>query len=253
MLGTAPVRACEATRATASAAGAAQAASDAAGFTPAASLDLEHDGAALHAGAALSVCADIAAALATLPRDRAGVRLAGVPGLAALIAPATAIATARLGAGARPVRAILFDKTAQANWALGWHQDRTIVVADRAEVAGYGPWTRKAGLLHVEPPFALLERMMTIRLHLDDVPADNAPLLIAPGSHRLGRVAEGDVADVVARCGTVACLARAGDIWAYATPILHASARGSGGRRRVVQIDYSADALPPPLAWRGIG
>lgn len=31
-----------------------------------------------------------------------------------------------LGPEARPVRALLFDKSDSANWSLGWHQDRTI-------------------------------------------------------------------------------------------------------------------------------
>src|ERR1700739_3420143 len=36
-----------------------------------------------------------------------------------------------LGRTARPVRAILFDKTPAVNWAVGWHQDRTIAVRAR--------------------------------------------------------------------------------------------------------------------------
>ncbi len=94
---------------------------------------------------------------------------------------------------------------------------------------------------------------MTLRLHLDDTPADNAPLLIAPGSHRLGRIAEDAIAATVARCGTLACLANAGDVWCYATPILHASAAARGEcHRRVLQVDYAATALPPPLVWLGL-
>ncbi len=120
-------------------------------------------------------------------------------------------------------------------------------------VPGYGPWSRKAGLQHVEPPFALIEAMLTIRIHLDDVPPTNAPLLIAPGSHRLGRIPEQMIEAVVARCGARACLAAAGDLWAYATPILHASAAATGeGRRRVLQVDFSALDLPPPLCWLGL-
>ncbi len=111
----------------------------------------------------------------------------------------------------------------------------------------------KAGLQHVEPPFAILKAMITLRIHLDDVPADNAPLLIAPGSHRLGRVAEADITDAVRQCGTAICLAARGDIWAYATPVLHASAAASGhAHRRVLQVDYSAEQLPAPLEWLGI-
>lgn len=81
--------------------------------------------------------------------------------------------------------------------------------------------------------------MVTLRVHLDDVPAGNAPLLIVPGSHRLGRIAEGEIDALVSRLGSRACLAEAGDIWAYATPIVHASkAAASPARRRVLQVDF---------------
>ncbi|WP_199560089.1 phytanoyl-CoA dioxygenase family protein [Sphingomonas psychrotolerans] len=162
-------------------------------------------------------------------------------------------AAERLGHRARPVRAILFDKSSATNWSLGWHQDRTIAVRARADVPGYGPWSIKAGMQHVEPPFSLIERMVTIRIHLDPVPHDNAPLLVAPGSHRFGRVADPALAEIVARCGTAICLADRGDVWIYATPILHASAAAArGGHRRVLQVDFSADRLPFELEWLGI-
>ena len=156
-------------------------------------------------------------------------------------------------AAARPVRAILFDKTAATNWALGWHQDRVIAVRERVETPGFGPWTRKHGALHVAPPFELLARMLTLRVHLDPVPATNGPLLVAPGSHRLGLVPQGEIAAVVERCGTAACLAEAGDIWAYSTPILHASERvHTPAHRLVLQVDYAAEDLPGGLEWLGL-
>lgn len=213
-------------------------------------LSLNEDGAAHLAGAAAPFLGALLALAARQPAGRAGIRLHGVPGLAGLLAPE---ALGALLPGMRPVRAILFDKSPGANWSLGWHQDRTIAVRERREVPGFGPWSRKQGLLHVEPPFALLEAMRTMRVHLDPVPQDNAPLLIAPGSHRLGRIAESDLAGVVERCGTAACLAEAGDVWLYATPVVHASAASSGARhRRVLQVDYSPEALPQGLDWLGV-
>jgi ectoine hydroxylase-related dioxygenase (phytanoyl-CoA dioxygenase family) len=107
--------------------------------------------------------------------------------------------------------------------------------------------------LHVAPPVDLLARMLTIRIHLDAVPAANGPLLIAPGSHLLGRVAEAEIENEVARHGVFACIAKAGDIWAYSTPILHASDAATEPRRRkVLQVDYAAEDLPGALEWRGI-
>jgi hypothetical protein len=196
------------------------------------------------------------AALAGLPPDRAGIRLRENAALRPSLAkdgPVGAVAASILGGGSHPVRAILFDKTAAANWSLAWHQDRTVAVAGRIEVEGFGPWTLKHGLLHVAPPFAVLAGMVTLRVHLDPVPVTNAPLLVAPGSHRLGRIAEAEVADVVKRCGTAACIADAGDIWLYATPILHASeAARTPVRRRVLQVDFAAGDLPGGLEWVGL-
>lgn len=194
--------------------------------------------------------------LSDQPADQAGVRLFDVPRLRPLIdaeGPVGRIAATHMAGRPRPVRAILFDKSAATNWSLAWHQDRVIAVRDRIEVPGFGPWSRKDGVVHVAPPFEILAAMRTLRLHLDPVPRDNAPLLIAPGSHRIGRIAEGDVPSVVEACGVAVCEAEAGDAWLYATPILHASeAALAPKRRRVLQVDYAADDLPGALAWLGI-
>lgn len=224
---------------------------------PQAQLELDRDGAEL-APAALDrvTLAALEQVLVSQPRDVAGVRLFGVDGLSSFLAaggPIGSSAAQRLGPTARPVRAILFDKTPSANWSLAWHQDRVVAVRERIEVDGFAPWTRKHGALHVAPPFEVLASMLTLRVHLDAVPPTNAPLLIAPGSHRLGRIPEADVAAVVSKCGVAICLADAGDVWTYATPILHASERASAAtNRRVLQVDYAVEDLPGGLQWLGV-
>jgi hypothetical protein len=93
------------------------------------------------------------------------------PAFHALLAANGAIgrlATARLGESATPVRLVFFDKTEANNWAVGWHQDRTIAVKGRRDADGFGPWSIKSGVVHASPPFAVLERMVTVRVHLDD-------------------------------------------------------------------------------------
>lgn len=221
-----------------------------------ASLDFATYGAQRFQGSLKPCMALLEAALSTLRTDEAGVRVHGLKALTPLLASdgcIGAVAASALGQGAKPVRAILFNKSAETNWSLAWHQDRTICVKERREAAGFGPWTVKSGLVHVAPPFGLLSRMVTLRAHLDDVPSGNAPLLIAPGSHTFGRIAVEDVDHVVKQCGTATCLAEAGDAWLYATPILHASeAATAPTRRRVLQVDYAAEALPHGLEWLGV-
>lgn len=219
-------------------------------------LKLEDHGAECLRRAVVDHLPALRSSLSHLPSDIAGIRIRGVAGLISFLASDGAIgalANGILGVGSRPVRAVLFDKTADANWSLAWHQDRTICVRDRLEVDGFGPWTTKQGMQHVAPPFELLSDMITLRVHLDDVPATNAPLLIAPGSHKRGRVPVGSVDEVVRECGIYTCLADAGDVWAYATPILHASKTTTlAARRRVLQVDFARRELPGGLEWLGV-
>lgn len=218
--------------------------------------DLAASGALLFGGAVRPCLAALKAALDPFSGDEAGVRLHGVKALEPFLKSTGcvgAVAAAALGASARPVRAILFNKTPEANWSLGWHQDRTICVKERRDAPGFGPWTVKSGMIHVAPPFDLLTRMVTLRAHLDAVPDTNAPLLVAPGSHKFGRVTVDEVDDVVRRCGIVTCTAQAGDVWLYATPILHASeAASSPASRRVLQVDFASEELPYGLEWLGV-
>jgi len=160
------------------------------------------------------------------------------------------IASALIDPKAKPVRAILLDKSPDANWQLGWHQDRTIAVKERIEVDGFGPWSVKAGQTHVQPPHQITAGMITLRIHVDDLAADNAPLEVIAGSHHLGRLSNAQV-DRLANAGPAqSCLARAGDIWAYATAIVHRSGKQQRpGRRRVLQVDFSAAELPGKLEW----
>lgn len=217
---------------------------------------LRIDGAQLHRSAAQGILPALEKLFSKLPNDKAGIRLHSDAELSSILSNSCAIheiASASLNTPCRPVRAVLFEKSAKANWTLGWHQDRTIVVKRQLETTGYGPWTVKSGLQHVEPPFALLQNMVTLRIHIDDVDEQNAPLIVSPGTHKLGRITEDRIRATVNMHGSALCCAAAGDVWIYATPILHASASSqSDRRRRVLQVDYSADKLPNGLEWQGI-
>lgn len=188
---------------------------------------------------------------------RPGARLRGDAVLAELLShegPIGALAARLTSGAARPARAVMFDKTSDANWIVAWHQDRVIPVHERHEAEGFGPWSIKDGVLHVAPPFEVLARMLTVRVHLDPVDAGNAPLRVALGSHRLGRVAAEKATREAETLPQLVCLADVGDVWAYATPILHASDRADPPRRRrVLQVDYADFDLPGGLQWLGVG
>lgn len=186
--------------------------------------------------------------------DRGGVRnvLETSPAVRALsTSPAVrSVAEAVLGLGCFAVRAILFDETPQANRKVVWHQDVTIAVRARASVAGFGPWSEKEGVPHVQPPVELLERMLAVRVHLDDRGAENGPVRVLPGSHRVGRLS-GEAIDAWRAGATpVDCLAERGGVLAFRPLILHASSPAErAGHRRVVHVEFASEELPEPLEW----
>ena len=156
-----------------------------------------------------------------------------------------------LGHDAFPVRAILFDKTPVANWKVSWHQDLTIAVKERAEVAGYGPWTEKAGVVHVQPPVSILEHMLAGRLHIDESGAANGPLRVLPGSHRAGRLRDAEIPVWRERIAEQLCLIPRGGVLLMRPLLLHASSPAeSPEHRRVIHIEYANCALAGGLQWR---
>jgi hypothetical protein len=175
-----------------------------------------------------------------------------VPGVAGLARSGSLLDLLRpvLGPGAFPVRALLFDKTPGANWGVPWHQDLTIAVKARAETPGYGPWTVKAGIDHVRPPVSVLERMVTLRVHLDDSDSDSGPLRVLPGSHRDGRLGAEATRARLERESPVDCLVNRGGVVMMRPLLLHCSSPAvSPSRRRVVHLEYAAGPLMGALQW----
>ena len=155
-----------------------------------------------------------------------------------------------LSAQPRPVRGIYFDKTADTNWLVAWHQDLTIAVRDKHEVPGFGPWSNKDGVPHVQPPVALLEQMLTVRLHLDDCDESNGALHVIPDSHRSGRLSASDIQQIRTQQLATVCSVLAGDALLMRPLLLHSSGRSrTAGHRRVVHIEYASFVLPNGLQW----
>ncbi len=152
-----------------------------------------------------------------------------------------------------PVRALYFNKSPEANWLVPWHQDLTIALRARVEAPGFGPWSTKDGIPHVQPPVELLEHMLTIRLHLDDADETNGALRVLPGSHRLGRLSPQLIQELRGQGSDVLCRAAAGDALLMRPLLLHASGRSTSMRdRRVLHIEYAAFGLPDGLEWNEV-
>ena len=149
-----------------------------------------------------------------------------------------------------PVRAIYFNKSPDTNWLVAWHQDLTIAVRSRVECSGFGPWSVKDGVPHVQPPVDLLQQMITVRIHLDDADESNGALRVLPGSHRLGRLSADHIQRLRTEQPETLCKASAGDVLLMRPLLLHASSRSTSDRhRRILHIEYASFELPPQMQW----
>lgn len=160
------------------------------------------------------------------------------------------LAETALGANTFPVRALLFDKAPAANWKVPWHQDTAIAVAERIEVPGFVGWSVKDGVTHVHPPVEILERMVALRIHLDDCGPDNGPLRVLPGSHRHGKFDEAEIERWRQTTKEVSCCASQGDVLVMRPLLLHASSPAkSPSHRRVIHLEYACCELPNGIRW----
>ncbi len=175
-----------------------------------------------------------------------------LPRVADLARSPRLIATAQRYLPGRPelVRAIYFDKSHENNWFVTWHQDRTVAVTERFAGEGWGPWSVKAGAWHVQPPLAVLNEMVTIRVHLDAATTANGCLKVLPGSHRVGLLPAEAALDNVDPARVVYCQSPAGGAVIMRPHILHASDKSATAQpRRILHFEYSCYNLPPGIQW----
>jgi ectoine hydroxylase-related dioxygenase (phytanoyl-CoA dioxygenase family) len=156
-----------------------------------------------------------------------------------------------LGPDAFMVRATLFDKTPSANWGVFWHQDLTIAVQEKHPCDGFSAWTRKSGIHCVQPPAAVMQKVLAVRLHLDDCRASNGALKVLPGSHKLDRLSTARIAAQQKKCGETVCEVAAGGAILMRPLLLHASSpMDDVASRRVIHFEFAAFELPAPLRWK---
>ena len=154
-----------------------------------------------------------------------------------------------LGSKCFAVRGILFNKTRASNWKVFWHQDLTIAVRERKSVVGFGPWTMKAGLVHVQSPAKIMAGTLAIRLHLDDSELDNGPLRVIPGSHKEGRLSAERIGSWEKR-SAITCTIPSGGALLMRPLLLHASSACTAPKpRRVIHLEFAAAELPDDLEW----
>lgn len=187
-------------------------------------------------------CAALAAEVSALPG--AGSRLLLEQRACRALVPALRAAIPALR-GLVAIGCTGFHKSAERNWLVSWHQDRSAPLAD-----GEPGSSRKESAPFIEPPDAVLARMLAARLHLDDSRADNGPLRVLPGSHAAGTLSPVQIA-AASRRDARALLCPRGGVILMRPLLLHASSRAtSDAPRRVLHYLFAPPAAEAGLRWR---
>jgi len=148
------------------------------------------------------------------------------------------------------IRAILFNKTLDQNWPVAWHQDKTVIVNTPFEQDNWVHWSLKAGKPHVQPPLSVLEKMVTVRIHLDDATAQNGCLRVIPCSHKKGILQQKQVLELAKNSDAIDCVTLAGDALVMKPLIIHASNKSVlNSDRRIIHLEFSDYQLPKGINW----
>ena len=184
---------------------------------------------------------------ADVERTRAGARhVLRQPTVHGLSANPRLLAIASEFVGSDPVafRATLFDKSAMANWLVVWHQDTALPLRTRIDDPEWGPWSTKGGALYAHAPSWALERVIALRVSLDDSTSTNGPLRVLPDSHRGGVFTDEEIARLAATTTPVDCVVSSGGVVAMRPLTIHASSKSIDNRpRRVLHIEYASPVL----------
>ena len=147
------------------------------------------------------------------------------------------------------VKALYFDKTPQANWAVPWHQDCTIMVKEKKSVPGFVHWREKEGGIGVCPPTHISNNIFTIRVHLDDTDESRGALAVVPGSHNKIFSAQ-EIELITSNSMPAICEVHQGGVQVMKPLLLHSSTpTRSQKRRRVIHLEFASVELPGGLEW----
>jgi ectoine hydroxylase-related dioxygenase (phytanoyl-CoA dioxygenase family) len=157
------------------------------------------------------------------------------------------IASTLLGGNAAPFRATFFDKSAEANWLVVWHQDTALPLRERRDAKGWGPWSVKEGVICAHAPASALEQVLAIRIHLDDSDEQNGSLRVLPQTHTLGVLSDDAIHDLSEKIPSVDCFVRAGGVLIMKPLLIHSSskAKSENCHRRVLHVEYAASMSFP--------
>lgn len=133
-------------------------------------------------------------------------------------------------------------KNGEGELARGDSSDTALPIESHPSAKGWGPASRKSGVIFSHAPSSVLRRILAIRIHLDPSGPSNGPLRVIPDSH--ARKLNDDEFEKLKRSTPeVLCCVGRGGIIAMSPLLLHASSKSeTDAPRRALHIEY-ADSL----------
>ncbi|MEK6761547.1 MAG: phytanoyl-CoA dioxygenase family protein [Nitrospirota bacterium] len=151
-----------------------------------------------------------------------------------------ALASTALSEPATPYRATLFEKSPKSNWLVVWHQDTALPLSKKLDGSEWGPWSNKLGVTYAHSPSWALEKVITLRVHLDPCGPENGPLRVIPRSHQNGVLTDDEIGAITKRQASLECVVPAGGVLLMKPLIIHASSKSkSKTPRRILHIEYA--------------
>jgi hypothetical protein len=150
------------------------------------------------------------------------------------------------------VQCTFFNKSADANWFVAFHQDRSAPVSDDTPPTEQG-WSRKEGMTFIQPADAVMCRMLALRLHIDDCNDDNGPLRVLPDTHTEGTLSQEQIEEYRDEVAPHELTVPAGGVIAMHPLLLHASSKSrTMANRRVLHFLFAPREPPNGLKWRKV-
>jgi len=111
---------------------------------------------------------------------------------------------------------------------------RNVAVSTKFECDRWGPWSIKDGIHHVQPPIEVLNYMITLRIHLDDIDENNGCLKVIPKSHMFGILPQDKISEHTKKHEQVSCIGKRGSALVMRPLILHSSSKAINSAQRHV-------------------